>query len=185
MSVLKLKVTTARPDSYIEQNFQTAGGNRQIAERIKQYVERVYTGNELAESASAAPQINIVCQGNEVQASGTLTGTSVVATDKVTINGVDFTCVASGATGNQFNVGASDTLTMAALAAAINASVTAKIDGYVTASAAANVVTVTAVAYGLSGNMFTLTSADATIVASGSGFLTGGAEDAGALTLSF
>jgi len=184
MSVLKLKVTSARPDSYIEQNFQTAGGNRQIAERIKQYVERVYTGNELAESASAAPQINIVCQGNEVQASGTFTLTSVVATDAISINGVTFTAVASGATGNQFNVGVSDTATATNLAAAINASVTALVDNYVTASSSGTVVTVTSAFYGLAGNQTLIASADGTIVASGAR-LTGGAEDAGALTLSF
>lgn len=184
MSVLKLKVTTGRPDSYIQQNFQAAGGGRQIAERIKQYVERVFTGNELAQGASAPPSINVVCQGNEVQASGTFTLTTVIATDAVSVNGVTFTAVASGATGNQFNVGADDTETAANLAAAINASVTALVAGYVTASSALTVVTVTSAFYGLSGNQTLIASADSTIVASGAR-LTGGAVDAGALTLNF
>lgn len=185
MSVLKLALTSQRPVSYLEQNFQTAGGSRAIAERIKQYLERIATGHELAESSSAPPAINIQIQDEQVRASGTLTLTAVIATDAIAINGVTFTAVASGATGNQFNVGADDAATAVNLAAAINASATAKVSGYVTASAALTVVTVQAVAYGLAGNMFTLTSADATIVASGSGFLTGGAEDSGALTLNF
>lgn len=91
-----------------------------------------------------------------VQASGTITLSSHVATDTVTVNGVTFTCVASGATGNQYNVGGTDALTADALAAAINASVTALVSGYVTATSASGVVTVTAVQPGLSGNMFTL-----------------------------
>lgn len=49
----------------------------------------------------------------------TLTLAGVVATDTCVVNGVTYTCVASGATGNQFNIGASDTLTAANLAALI------------------------------------------------------------------
>ena len=93
---------------------------------------------------------------NAVQATGTITLSSFVATDTITINGVVFTCVASGATGNQFNVGGSDTLTAAAAAAAINASVTALVSGYVTATSATNVITITTVKPGLLGNMCTL-----------------------------
>lgn len=92
-----------------------------------------------------------------VQASGTVTLSSHVATDTVTVNGVTFTCVASGATGDQYNVGATDALTGDALAAAINASSTALVSGYVTASSdGAGVVTVTASYPGEAGNLFTL-----------------------------
>jgi hypothetical protein len=59
---------------------------------------------------------------------------SVVATNAITINGVVFLCVASGATGNQFNVGGTDTISATNLAAVINASVTAGIAGMVTAT---------------------------------------------------
>jgi hypothetical protein len=93
---------------------------------------------------------------NSTQASGTITLASMVATDTVTINGVVFTAVASGATGNQFNVGVSDTATAANLAAAINASVTANVVHVVFAASTLNVVTVTAVQPGLQGNMNTL-----------------------------
>jgi hypothetical protein len=51
----------------------------------------------------------------------TLTLNTVIAGNIVTVNGVTFTCVADGATDNQFNVGVSDTFTAASLAAAISA----------------------------------------------------------------
>lgn len=189
MSVLKLEVTTARPDDYLESNFETPGGNRTIAQRIADYITRVFTGNESAESAGNPPSIAISVQGNEVQASGTLIFDTVVATDAFVINGVTFTAVASGATGNQFNVGADDVETAENAAAAINASATALINGYVTATGAAGltttgVVTITSAFYGLAGNMTTLVSNDATITASGAR-LTGGAADATAQTLEF
>lgn len=91
-----------------------------------------------------------------VQASGTVTLSSHVATDTVTVNGVTFTCVASGATGNQYNVGVDDTASAVNLAAAINASVTALISGYVSATSAAGVVTITAVRPGILGNCVTI-----------------------------
>ncbi len=92
--------------------------------------------------------------------------------------------MASGATGNQFNVGLSDTATAVNLAAAINGSVTALVSGYVTASSALGVVTVTSAFYGLSGNQALIESLDGTIVANGTN-LVGGAEDATAQTLNF
>jgi phage tail sheath gpL-like len=108
------------------------------------------------------------------RASGTATFVSVGAGDILTIDGVDFTCVASGATGNQFNVGANDTATAANCAAAINASTTAKVSGYVRATSSGAVVTITAIQSGNAGNMFTLAETSSTITVSGA-FLTGGA----------
>ena len=63
----------------------------------------------------------------------TITLTSVVATDSVIVGETIFTCVASGATGNEFDVGIDDTATAANLAAKINAlaGVTATSDGAV------------------------------------------------------
>lgn len=90
------------------------------------------------------------------QASGTITLSSMVATDTVTINGVVFTAIASGATGNQFNVGGTDTITATNLAATINASTSAKIVNQVLASSATNVVTVTALVSSSIGNLYTL-----------------------------
>lgn len=50
--------------------------------------------------------------------------TNAVAADTVTICGVTFTAIASGATGNQFNVGVTAALTAANLAATMNANTT-------------------------------------------------------------
>ena len=78
-----------------------------------------------------------------------ITLTSVVATDAVTVGETTFTCVASGATGDQFDVGIDDTATAVNLAAKINAlaGVTATSDG--------DVVTVTADAPGIYLNVAT------------------------------
>jgi len=184
MAVLKLAISCARPDTYYEQNFETPGGNRQIAQRIVNFLTGLFTGSESAMSTTVPPQIAVSVQENEVQASGTFTLSTVIATDAVSVNGVTFTAVANGATANQFNVGVDDTATAVNLAAAINASVTALVAGYVTASSALNVVTVRSSFYGLSGNQTLIASADGTIVASGAA-LTGGAADATALTLQF
>lgn len=89
-----------------------------------------------------------------VAATGTIVGSTVVATNTVVIGGFTLTAVASGATANQFNVGASDTLTMAALAAKINGHAT--ISQYVTAEAASTTVTLTATLPGAIGNGISL-----------------------------
>jgi phage tail sheath gpL-like len=112
-----------------------------------------------------------------VAASGTATFVSIVQDDVVTINGVAFTCRDADPTGNQFLKGASDTTAAAACAAAINASTTAKISGYVTATSSAGVVTITARQPGVAGNMFTLAKTGAPITVTGSGFLTAGTGD--------
>lgn len=94
------------------------------------------------------------------RAVGTLTLAAVVVGDTAVVNGKTYTAVSvpvvianSGGLGSRnFNVGASDTLTAANLAAAINSYA----DGVVTASSAAAVVTIKAVALGVGGNAVTL-----------------------------
>lgn len=146
-------------------------GNRFLAgNRIMGYLRSLMGG---IRSAKLRVAVNVA------SATGTITLSSHVATDTVTINGTTFTCVASGATGNQYNVGGSDTLTAAALAAAINAS--ASMTDYVTATSAGAIVTITASRAGKLGNAITIAiSAHGT--ASGAR-LTGG--DNGAQTKSF
>lgn len=128
-------------------------------QRIMYSDNRQSSGFKLEDSftqfVSGVRPVKIILGLNAVQASGTVTLSSHVATNTVTINGTVFTAVASGATGNQYNVGA-DSVTAANLAAAINASVTANISGLVTAAAVSNVVTITAVTPGLLGNLITL-----------------------------
>jgi phage tail sheath gpL-like len=71
----------------------------------------------------------------------TITHANLTAADTVTIGAAVYTAVASGATGNQFNIGADATADANNLAAAINAS--PDLAGLVTASAASGVVTLT------------------------------------------
>lgn len=100
-----------------------------------------------------------------VKASATLTLASVVATNSCEVYGTTFTAVASGATGQQFNVGASDTLTAVNLKNAINA--TAGVNTAVLATSDGAVVTVTAQDYGAMGNALPI-SGGTNITASGS-----------------
>lgn len=147
---------------------------REVALTLARFFDRIACGINDA-------SIEIVLNGTTgVRASATATIVSAGATDSVTINGVEFAGVASGATGNQWVVGSGGTAdadSATALAAAINASTTAKVAKYVTASAAANVVTIRAKQPGLLGNCVTLTDTGTTITVTGSGFLAGGAGD--------
>jgi phage tail sheath gpL-like len=185
MSQLNLAITSRRDDATLKARFETPGTSpkHETARRLLNFIEGLQSGSELGPSG-AAPAIAISIEGQATPASGTFTLTTVIATDAITINGVTFTAVASGATGNQFNVGATDTDTAVNLAAAINASVTALVSGYVTATSALTVVTVSSVNRGIFGNQTAIASLDSTIVASGAR-LTGGAVDATAKTLSF
>jgi phage tail sheath gpL-like len=109
-----------------------------------------------AAAGGALTGIRAIVKREEVQASGTITLDAFVEDDTVTINGVVFTGKAAPAGAQQFAVNADDAVTAANLAAKINASALAKIVGVVTATSALKVVTVTAVAPGLVGNVCTL-----------------------------
>lgn len=113
-------------------------------------------GNYFDSATIGARSISTVVQTGVAKASGTITLSSMVATDTITINGTTFTCVASGATGNQFNVGGTDTITAANAAAAINASATANVSKAVVATSALAVITITALVPGYMGNLGTL-----------------------------
>jgi phage tail sheath gpL-like len=113
--------------------------------------------NYLGSLATGVRSASVVTRVVAVQATGTITFSDTgAADDTVLINGVTFTAKASGATGNEWNVGASATLSAAALAAAINASATALVNEHVTASADSGVVTITAINAGHSGNAITI-----------------------------
>lgn len=105
-------------------------------------------------------------------ASGTVTLASVNVSDTVTVDGVVFTAVASGATGNQFNQGGTDTADAASLVTAINANTT--LDGIVLASNVAGVVTITALEPGELGNSVSLASSNGTRLAVSGAALAGG-----------
>lgn len=100
---------------------------------------------------------------------GTLTLDTVVATDTCEVNGIEYTCVNSGATGAQFNKGADDAETAENLAAVIQDDQ----GDFMTATASNGVVTLTAADFGLMGDGFSLLGST-NITASGAE-LTGGA----------
>jgi hypothetical protein len=129
--------------------------------------------NYLRSAESGAGAATLALQyGPTVKASGTLTLDTVIATDAVNVAGQTLTAVASSPTASQFEVGADDEETAANLAAAINSNVTTSAS--VVATANGVVVTIVALTAGVAGNSIVLTSADSTIVASGSGTLAGG-----------
>lgn len=111
----------------------------------------------------------ISSSANSVAASlaGTFTGAPTAA-DTVTVNGVAFTARASGATGNEFNIGGSVTITAANLAAAINASASTAVSGVVVASSSLGVVTISCLIPGYIGNAITVSESCANFTFAGS-----------------
>jgi len=118
-----------------------------------------------------------------VQASGTVTFSSIANNDTVTINGRVYTAKTSGATGlNQFNIGGSDAAAALNLQAAINADTSALVSGVVVASSQSSGVSkITAVTPGVAGNGLTLAiSAHGSVSAAN---LASGAQDATVTTV--
>lgn len=89
-------------------------------------------------------------------ATGYIVCQNVQATNTCTLSGAAITAVASGATGDQFNIGATDALSATALAALINSTATAAITNNFTAKAIGNVVFLTCKTPGTGGNALTL-----------------------------
>lgn len=118
--------------------------------QIIHYFDAINGGNRRASFTAQ------VTSGDQVAASGTLTLSGHSSTsDTFLVNGVTFTCVATGATNNQYNVGTTSINQATDIASAINASTTALVQGAVSATATGSVVTVTALAAGVSGNWVT------------------------------
>lgn len=118
---------------------------------LAHFIESIQGG---VRNASIAVTID---DGVAAKATGTIAFSGVgAANDTVLINGVTFTAVASGSTGNQWNVGASATLSAANLAAAIAASASALVSQHVTAAALTGTVTISALAVGAQGNAVTI-----------------------------
>jgi hypothetical protein len=91
-----------------------------------------------------------------IAATGAITFSAQPAVNAtVTINGTAFTFVASGATGNQVNIGANLAATMTALAVALNASVVAGV-ALATYTGTATALTLVYDVLGSAGNSFTL-----------------------------
>jgi hypothetical protein len=140
--------------------------DREAIQAAKQFFQDIASGKERAtvqvQTGSADP----------VAASGTFTLVSAIATDAVTLGTVTLTASSTPANENEWEIdGADDTADALALANAINAHSVLSL--VVSASSALGVVTVTHLSPGVVGNQFPISSADATITASGA-FLTGG-----------
>ena len=102
-----------------------------------------------------------------VAATGSITFTlNPSATNTIIINGVTWTFVASGATGNQTNIGASLSATMTQLASDLNASANSSIN-VASYAGTATALNITYKTVGAAGNAFTLASGNANGVASG------------------
>lgn len=162
MSSIVITIKTAKDPN----QFKKSGQKNQNINRLINLLSGLNVGANVGD---------LYVQGSSsdpVAASGSFTLTSAVATDAVTLGTVTLTASSTPANENQWEIdGASDTLDAASLAAAINAhSVLSKV---VSASSSNSVVTVTCLQRGVIGNQFPISSADATIVASGA-FLTGG-----------
>ncbi len=185
MAKLRLLINTALNKETLRQKFERSVSSKYATvQSMAQFLEQIVSGGQMGGPPSVISSI----QDYAVRASGTLTLTSVVATNACTVNGVTFTAIASGAGANQFNVGLTDAATAANLAAAINASVSALVAGYVTAAVTSTasspaVVTVYSTDYGIYGNQTTITGTT-NIVASGAK-LTGGVADSGSKTYTF
>lgn len=154
MSVLNLVITSGRPDSWLQSNFETPGGQHAIAQRIINYLNSVQSGTEKAAGVGSPPSVAISVQGNETAADGAFIFAGPPdPNDSVIINGIIFTAVASGATGDQFNIGVDAETTAINLADAINASSSALIAKYVTAEAVNQYTVLTSKFLGTAGNM--------------------------------
>lgn len=192
MGVLKLSVSTARDAATLTSVFEAVTGKHALANRIVNFITAVMSGNELALSATVAPSIAISIQDNQVAATGSFTFSNFsTANDTILVNGVTFTAVASGATGNQFNVATTASGQAVNLATTLNGSVSGLVSGYISASGGQvgsnGVCNITSIFYGLAGNQCTIakgTDAGSVVTVSGAR-LTTGAEDPTAQTISF
>ena len=161
--VLTIDLTRDKVSEVVRSSDQDREGMRQLINVL----EAANAGHE-----AASVDVQYSDSAAAVAASGTLTLASVIATDAITIGTTTFTFTSTPTLATDVEVdGATNADDAAALAAAINAHPT--VSQIVTASAASAVVTVRAKQKGVVGNFIPLSSADATITASGA-FLTGG-----------
>lgn len=187
MSVIKLGLTINEDKASLRASLETPGstsGRYSIIRSLLNRLEQSFSGGGHRASGDSAPSLTLAIDDYAVAASGTITHASVSANDTVTVNGVVFTAKSSGASGNEWNIGASNTTSAAAFVVAFNASASAKTNLLITATSALGVVTLTAIRTGLDGNAFTLVSSNGTRLAvTGSGYLASGAVDSSAVTL--
>lgn len=149
MPAILLVIQSDETANDLKKLVQSSKTTQEKMDQLGLYLNAIQAGHKKALLA-----INIGC----VLPSQTFTCGAVAATNTAVVNGTTFTAVASGATANQFNVGADAAESARNLAASINASTTAGIDGCVFAVANAAVVTVYAMNGGTHMNAVTTTA---------------------------
>lgn len=126
----------------------SAVGAHNAAQRLERLFQKL-------EAGALAGAVNIKTAAVQAQVLGTFTSFPA-NNDTIVINGVTFTAKTSGATGDQFNLGASATAAAANLVAAVNASATAGVKDVVILSNVAGVVTFKSKQAGKVGNAIVL-----------------------------
>lgn len=180
MATLKLRVTTGINTATLVRDYErTVSAKYPTVQSIADLINSILAG------CQRTPSVNVMVEESEGLATGTVTLASAQAADTVTLNGVVFTAVSGAAGANQFDISGGNTTGAASLAAAINASVSALVAGYVVASANGAVVTIASAFRGLPGNQVTLATSNGSRLAPSGTRLAGGTADANAKTYSF
>jgi hypothetical protein len=164
------------------------GSAKGFMQRLQNYLDKIQAG-----AVAGNVNVDVHLAGTAgVKASATATCAAVQANDTVTIGGLALTALADNGTPTavQFKIGSGGGATQNGqcatnLAAAINANTT--LNKFVSASASAAIVTITALNQGVVGNKVTFVSSNGTrLEVTGSGYLASGAgDDVAAVTYTF
>lgn len=176
-SAITLAGSTLSAGSDPQPSVDHRGRAREFANKVNNFFRALNAG-----ARAAVVNSGVVDSGasDAVAASQIATfSDAATAADTFTINGVAFTAVASGATGNQWNVSALGTAPLraaadaASLAAAINASATDAAAGVVRASASGAVVTIACLIPGAIGNAIAVAKSSTAITLGGAALASG------------
>jgi len=147
-SVFNLSITTNQSGQAVKDKFILARASpAQILQSVANWINAAVNGSQ---------NVSIIFSMNAVQASGTITFSSFVQDETITVNGTLLTGKDSPSGSAQFKTGAgtTDTTIAAAAAACINANTT--LNKQVVASSSGTTMTVTSIAAGPFGNLGTL-----------------------------